>query len=204
MRNSLRVACLTLGLAMFGATPVQAQNTELYGSYCGRVTWDGRGPIDTWIIFLRGERYSTALTVGAFTDASEGTRSQSGASVIMRSNDAPHYVMTTIVGDGRINGTVTNDRGERGVISLSQMRGTGGGLRSSPVPPDFEPQSARSVLAGNWEDLQRFTTWGWTAQGSDYWRSAYNAGPPLPADARAAIEDWIRRYEAGEQPRCGY
>jgi hypothetical protein len=182
------------------ASPARAQEV-VWGAYCGEVTWAGQAPVDAWIIFLNEGRYSSPLTAGPFTEATTGTRTQNGSMLTMRSNDPPYYQITASAMNGRIVGEVSASDGRRGIISLTQMIGTGGALRSSPLPPDFDPPSAQAALNGDMQGVNRAVTWAWTPQGSDYWRSIRESGA-LPGDAAAALRDWIRRDAAGEQPAC--
>lgn len=205
MRRMARALGLTvaaaLGLIAANARAA-AQEEPLYGAYCGQVTWEGRAPVDAWIIFLRGSRWNTP-SAGAFGEAlGGGPMTQEGTSLVMRSDRPPHFVLTTTARNGRITGTVTSDRAVRGAVSLAQMQGAEAGLSSSPIPPDFVPRRAQEVLAGQWDGLNQVMTWAWTPQGSGYWRRIFNNGPPLPPEAADALRDWIRRAEAGEQPRC--
>jgi hypothetical protein len=182
------------------AQPARAQET-VFGAYCGEVTWQGQAPVDSWIIFLTENRWSAPLTAGPFTDATDGTRTQNGTMLTMRSTEAPYYSMNASAANGRIVGEVSANDGRRGTISLSQMTGTGAGLRSSSLPPDFAPDAAREAIAGDIEGVQRAVTWAWTPQGSTYWRSVYQSGR-LPDHAADALRDWLRRYDAGETPAC--
>jgi hypothetical protein len=183
------------------ASPVRAQG-EVYGAYCGEVTWRGQAPIDTWVIFMTENRWSSPVSAGPFTDASDGTRSQDGTMITMRSNAAPNYTIVASAMNGRIVGEVTAADGRLGTISMTQMTGSGVGLRSSPIPPDFASEAAQQAVNGDIDGLQGAITWAWTPQGSAYWRALAQSGQPLPDHARAALQDWIRREQAGEQPGC--
>lgn len=196
----LSSVCAALAALFALATPAHAQNTDLYGGYCGEVTWSGQAPIDAWIIFRTENRWSAPLSVGPFMDGSDGTYTQSGTMVTFRGNEGPHYVITASASGGRIVGEVTADDGRHGVISLTQMEGAGS-LLSSNVPPDFVIESAQQALQGDMQGVSRATVWAWTAQGSAYWR-AIRQGASLPPDAAEAMRDWIRRAQAGEQPVC--
>ncbi len=198
---ALRLMCL-LAIAMIAAPVARAQGVAAGAGYCGQVTWEGEEPEDTWVIFLPNDRYQMPLSIGALREAPVGAISAAGDHLTMRSDGAPHFVADMMMADGGFVGAISNDRGEHGTIRLSPMRGSGGALRSSPLPPGFAPDYARTALAGEWDDLRFFAAWPWAPQGTRYWLDIYRAGPPLPADARAAIEDWLRRAAAGEQARC--
>jgi hypothetical protein len=197
MFRLLSLCGAALAAALSFATPARAQDL-VYGAYCGEVTFRGQAPIDTWVIFLSENRWSAPISAGPFTDVDNGTTSQSGSSLSMFSN---RYTIVASALNGRIVGEVTADDGRRGVISMTQMNGTGAGLRSSSVPPDFSVDGAREALSGDINGVRRAVTWAWSPQGSTYWRTIYESGQ-LPDHATAALRDWVRREEAGERPAC--
>ena len=117
----------------------------------------------------------------------------------MRSNEAPYFTINAVLTDERIIGEITAEDGRRGLVTLTHMRPLDRGVRSSPLPPGFVASAAQRALNGDMEGLNQAFSWSWTPQGSAYWRGMSGA---LPDDARAAINDWIRRANAGEQPTC--
>ena len=197
----LRIATFA-AVVLTGATLAPAAHAQdVFGAYCGQVTWNGQAPIHTWLVFMNGGRYSTASSDGAFTDAPDGAYVQNGTSLTLRSDLAPNYAATATAANARVVGVVTDNSGRSGVISLTQMTGTGAGLRSSPLPPDFSSDAAQRALNGQIEAVGEAVTWSWTPQGSDYWRAIQQSGQ-LPPAAADALRDWIRRAQVGERPVC--
>lgn len=196
------VFVFTFFAALLGiSAPALAQSNGLWGGWCGQVSWSNGSTSDTWLLFLQNQGWSSSLTSG---DLGGGSYTLSGNRIILREGDAPHNVITATISGERITGTVTNDRGERGTFAIGQMHPPGGPRASSPLPPDFSPEAAQRVLNGEREQLASAVTWGWTEQGSEYWRAVYTGSGALPAAARSALQDWIVRYNRGEQPRCDY
>lgn len=100
------------------------------------------------------------------------------------------------------------ERRERETATASEQRRpstTASETRSStpplttPLPIRFNIEYARSVLGGNINRLESAFVWSSTPQGSDYWSRLHESGQPLPPEARATLEDWVRRYENGER-----
>ena len=188
---------------VFAAGPAMAQELR-HDAYCGQVRWEGRAPVDAWIVMMAGNRWDAA-SEGAFgDDEGFGTLTQVGDRLVLRSEEAPHYVIDVTLADGGMAGTATSDRGERGTVSLRPMRPTGTGVSGLPLPPSFVDRAARRALDGDREALYQVVTWAWTPQGVDYWQGVYDNSPPLAPEAAAALGDWLRRAEAGEQPRCAF
>lgn len=196
------VFVFTIFAAALGlSTPASAQSNLLYGGWCGQISWSNGGTSDTWLLFLQNQGWSSSLTAG---DLGGGSYTLSGNRITFRQDDAPHNVITATINGERITGTATNDRGERGTFAIAMLHPPGGPRTSSPLPPDFSSNAAQQALNGDREQLASAVTWGWTEQGSEYWRNIYNGSGALPSAARAALQDWIQRENAGEQPRCGY
>lgn len=189
---------LAAAIAFALASPAMAQQTAL-GPYCGEVTWQGQSPIDVWV-FLRRDQSWTAAVSGALSEVDRGSYTQSGATVTMIGGQ-PGYQVTATVSGARLIGQVTAADGRRGTFSVTQMRGTGSGLRSSPLPPQFVPEEAEEALAGSMRGLSRAFAWGWSPQGVEYWSTIHQSGQ-LPDHAVDALRDWIQRARAGERPVC--
>jgi hypothetical protein len=130
-----------------------------------------------------------------------GTFTQNGATLTMTGGETTRYTVIATAVENRIVGEVTASDGTRGVISVTQMRGAGSGVRSSPVPANFVIASAERALAGDMQGLLEAMSWNWTPQGTDYWRPIYESGQ-LPDHAADALRDWVRRAQAGERPVC--
>jgi len=64
-------------------------------------------------------------------------------------------------------------------------------------PEGFNIESARAVLAGDTSQLISAFVWGTTEHGHAYWQ-AYH-GRSLTPEARAALQDFVNRYESGER-----
>lgn len=183
------------------SSPALAQSNMLYGGWCGQISWSNGTTSDTWFLFLQNQGWSSSLTSG---NLGGGSYSLSGSRITFRGDDAPRNVINATISGERITGTVTNDNGQRGTFAIAMLHPPGGARASSPLPPDFSPDAAQRALTGERDQLASAVTWGWTQQGSEYWRSVYQGSGPLPAAARAALQDWITRYNRNEQPRCDY
>lgn len=190
--------CLVAAVGFAVSSPAMAQQRVL-GPYCGDVTWQGQPPTNVWI-YLRPNNTWTAAVEGALSEVDTGAFTQSGATVVLTGGSPQYRVTATIAGE-RLLGEVSAADGRRGTISVTLMHGTGAGLRSSTVPPNFASDAAEQALAGSMQGVLEATSWGWTPQGVEYWRAIYQSGQ-LPDHAAAALRDWIRRAQAGERPVC--
>lgn len=179
-----------------------AHAQTLRSAYCGSVIWQGQAPETTWIMMLNQDRWTSPIRNSPLSAAHDGMRTLNGAHLVMRSNDAPFFNINAVLTDERIIGEVTAEDGRRGIITLTHMRPLDRSAGSGPLPPGFVAQEAQRALAGNAEEaLNRAFSWGWTAQGSAYWRDIAGSGS-LTGEARAIINDWIRRANAGERSTC--
>lgn len=196
LRHLGLAGAFALAMALF--SPAYAQQAQ--GGFCGSVTWQGQSPIPVWIALRRNNTWATAED-GAMAAMGQGTFTQSGATLTMTGGETTRYTVIATAVEDRIVGEVSASDGTRGIISVTQMRGTGSGLRSSPVPANFVIPSAERALAGDMEGVLEAFSWNWTPQGADYWGAVYDSGR-LPDHAAAAIRDWVRRAQAGERPVC--
>lgn len=185
-------------LAIALASPAYAQQAQ--GGFCGAVTWQGQQATPVWIALRRNNTWATAED-GAMAGMGQGTFTQSGSTLTMTGGETRQYTVVANVINDRIIGEVTANDGARGVIAVTYMRGTGAGLRSSPVPANFVASAAQRALAGDMQGLLEAMSWNWTPQGSVYWGTIYDSGR-LPDHAADALRDWVRRAESGERPVC--
>lgn len=196
-----KMGALAIAIALATTLAPAAHAQTLRSAYCGEVTWQGQAPEDTWIMMLNEDRWTSPPRQGPLSAAPTGLRTVNGAHITMRSNDAPNFNISAVLTDERIIGEITAADGRRGVITLTHMRPLNREVSSSSVPPSFVVEAAQRALAGDMEGLNQAFSWGWTPQGSAYWRTIAQSGA-LPDHARAAITDWLRRARAGERATC--
>ncbi|MBC7768243.1 MAG: hypothetical protein H7124_05600 [Phycisphaerales bacterium] len=140
MISRLSVFCAAAAALLALAAPASAQD-EALGPYCCEVTWQGQAPIDTWV-YLRRNGSWTAAVEGALSEVDRGPYTLNGATLTMSGGESVQYQIGATAAGGRLSGNVSASDGRRGVISMTQMRGTAAGLRSSPLPPNFSPEAA--------------------------------------------------------------
>ena len=187
---------LAAAVALMSAGAATAESGGLMGGYCGKVSLPGKPAFDTWILFFSDGGWTSPTREGHI---GEGSYDLSGPRLTL-SNDSGVYVQGNLVGD-RFTGTVEDPAG-RGTISFERITGRNGPVRSSPLPPDFEVGAAKDAIGGNRDGVAGAVTWSWTLQGLEYWQGISKGSGALPADATAALRDWVRSAEAGEKPAC--
>lgn len=191
------VALFAVGAA-FSAT---ASAQDYTGRWYGAVNWDGAeydGDDIVWDL----------ASNGSFTDTSgeRGSWSTTTTGIVLRYTGGGASVYTgDLVGPTTIVGWMTNNDINGQFVLTRGPLGDGGsaGLSGAPVsagafPDGFNIEPARALLRGDMSQLISAFVWGSTPQGHQYWQDISAAGRGLTAEAHAAVQDWVNRFEAGE------
>lgn len=186
-------AAFVAAFFLLAAPQAHAQPTQDYsGRWSGTFQWDGEDPGTAVYVFNRDGTFS--MEGYDYT----GRWRVNGNSFWMRIDQPPSSVYSgTVRRDGTLSGTIRNDSNDTGTFTFVRA---GVAQQSGGLPDNFDVEMAQRVLNGDRHALLSAFVFGSAPQGHAYWYSIYESDGPLPAEARAALQDWVSRYRAGERP----
>jgi len=199
----LRAVCAAFVMSVAFAGAAHAQDYS--GRWYGVINWEGQdfdGSSITWDLGRSG----------SFSDSNgeRGTWSTTTTGIVLRYIGGGESVYTGDLIGGVVIGWMTNgDIQGQFVFSRAPFSGetAGGGALAGgsggTFPEGFNLEPAQAALAGDTSQLIAAFVWGTTDQGHDYWSALHGSGRPLPPEARAAVQDFVNRYQAGEREGGG-
>lgn len=194
----LRALCAMFVMSAAFAANAHAQDYS--GTWYGALNWDGTEYDGDSMVWELGRN-------GSFSDShgERGSWSTTTTGIVLRYVGGGESVYTgDLVGPTTILGWMTNgDINGQFVLSRNPMGsadsgGSGGALAGGSFPEGFNIDPARAVLRGDISQLISAFVWGTTPQGHEYWSAFHGQGRALTPEARAAVQDWVNRYEGGE------
>lgn len=184
----------------FAAT---AHAQDFTGRWYGAINWEANEYDGASIVWQFNRD-------GSFSDSNgeQGTWSRTTTGVVMRyvgggeSVYTGDYIGGVILGwmtNGEIQGQFVFQRTPFAEDSASLSGGAGGSGVGGTFPEGFNLEPALDALNGDTSQLIAAFVWGTTDQGHEYWSALHSSGRPLPAEARALVQDFVDRYRAGDR-----